>query len=60
MKKKFKLKPNISSDIVFGEHMGTVEISRDELGKINQFVREEAIRPFAGLFSKFVGRQAKP
>jgi hypothetical protein len=55
MKSKFHLKPHVSSQILFGEHMGSLEISRNELGKINEFVRGEVIRPFSGLFSKFIG-----
>lgn len=47
------LKPTVTPNIVFGEHMGEFELSREDLRTIDKFVREEAIPPFAGLFSKF-------
>jgi len=44
------LKPTVSVEILFGEHMGDFIISRARLGEINDFVRKNVIPRFMGFF----------
>ena len=45
------LKPRVSVEVLFGEHMGSFEISRHRLTEIYNFVRYDVIPKFAGFFS---------
>jgi len=48
---KVDLKPRVSVEVLFGEHMGTFEISRRRLTEIYDFVRQDVISKFAGFFT---------
>jgi hypothetical protein len=47
---KVHLKPTVSVEILFGEHMGDFVISRARLGEINDFVRKDVIPRFMCFF----------
>ena len=44
------IEPEISSEVLFGEHMGSFEISMPRLKEINDFVRDDVIPAFTGFF----------
>lgn len=48
---KVEIKPNISFEILFGEYLGTFEVSRSGLRAINDFVRDKVIPAFSGFFA---------
>jgi len=45
------LEPTISMEVLFGERMGSFEVSMKRLGEINDFVRNDVIPRFAGFFT---------
>ncbi len=45
------LEPEISLEVLFGEHMGSFEISMPRLKEINEFVRDDVIPRFARFFT---------
>jgi hypothetical protein len=47
-----ELKPSVSTDILFGDHMSTFEVSRRRLSEIYEFVAGEVIPHFMGFFSE--------
>jgi hypothetical protein len=49
---KVKLAPRVTVDVLFGEHMGTFEVSRTRLTEIYNFVRNDVIPKFARFFAQ--------
>jgi len=48
--REMNLKPAITVEILFGDHMGDFIVSRARLGEINDFVRKDVIPRFASFF----------
>ncbi len=50
-KSPVSLKPHLSVEVLFGEHMGQFEVSMPRLREINDFVRNDVIPRFTGFFT---------
>jgi hypothetical protein len=46
-----EVKPHITMEILFGEYLGAFEVSRADLGTINDFVTDKVVPRFAGFFT---------